>query len=167
MSDTKLQRITPCFGFDHQAQEAAEFYTAIFPDSKVGRIVRYTPEGAGVSGRAEGSVMTVEFTLDGQAFIALNGGPVFKFTEAISMTVHCRSQAEVDHYWSRLGDGGPPEAQQCGWLKDRFGVSWQVVPTELQTLMADPDPARARRVAAEVLAQKKLDLAALRRAAAG
>ena len=125
------------------------------------------PEAAKRAGRAEGSAMTVAFQLDGQDFTALNGGPVFKFNEALSLVVNCETQAEVDHYWARLSEGGDPKAQQCGWLKDKFGVSWQVVPTALSELLADRDPERARRATEAMLKMKKLDIDALRRAANG
>ena len=163
----KFQRITPFFWFDDQAEEAATFYTAIFPDSGIDRVVRDSKESAQAAGRKEGSVMTIDFRLDGQEFAALNGGPHFKFTEAISLVIHCETQAEVDHFWDRLSEGGDPQAQQCGWLKDRFGVSWQVVPTILPELLADPDPDRAGRVFGAMFGMKKLDIEALRRAAAG
>jgi predicted 3-demethylubiquinone-9 3-methyltransferase (glyoxalase superfamily) len=162
---TPTQRITPCFWFDNQAEEAAKLYTSIFPNSSIGRTTRYSAESAKVSGRPEGSVMTIEFKLDGQSFTALNGGPMFKFTEAISMSIDCATQAEVDHYWERLGAGGDPNAQQCGWLKDKYGVSWQVVPTGLQELLADKDPDRSRRATEAMFGMKKLDIAALRKAA--
>lgn len=167
MQGKKLQRITPNFWFDDQAEEAVAFYTSIFPDSSSGTVARYTKEGARVSGRPEGSIMTIDFTLDGQAFTALNGGPIFRFNEALSLVINCETQAEVDHYWERLGAGGDPKAQQCGWLKDRFGVSWQVVPTLMHEILADPDPERMRRSFEAMLGMKKLDVAALRRAAAG
>jgi predicted 3-demethylubiquinone-9 3-methyltransferase (glyoxalase superfamily) len=158
-------RITPFLWFDDQAEEAVTFYTSVFPNSKVVTTTRYSKESAEVSGRPEGQVMTVGFQLDGQDFAALNGGPHFKFNEAISLVVRCRSQEEVDYYWSRLSEGGDEPAQQCGWLKDRYGVSWQVVPTELGALLGDPDPEKARRATQAMLQMKKLDLAALRRAA--
>lgn len=158
-------RITPFLWFDDQAEQAVAFYTAIFEESRVIRTARYTPEGAKASGHRVGSVMTIAFELAGQPFTALNGGPVFAFNEAISFSVHCETQAEIDHYWDRLGEGGPIEAQQCGWLKDKFGVSWQIVPDVLPDLLADPDDARARRAAEAMMSMKKLDIAALRAAA--
>jgi predicted 3-demethylubiquinone-9 3-methyltransferase (glyoxalase superfamily) len=142
-------------------------YTSVFPNSKILTTTRYEKAGADQSGQREGSVMTVEFELAGQRFTALNGGPHFKFTEAVSFVVSCASQAEVDHYWSRLGEGGDPAAQQCGWLKDRYGLSWQIVPTALNELMTDPDPERAKRATQAMLSMKKLDVAALRAAADG
>jgi predicted 3-demethylubiquinone-9 3-methyltransferase (glyoxalase superfamily) len=159
-------RITPCLWFDGQAEEAAAFYTSVFPNSRIVKVARYGKEGAAVSGMPEGSAMTVAFQLDGQDFTALNGGPQFRFTEALSLVVDCASQAEVDHYWARLSEGGDEKAQQCGWLKDRYGVSWQVVPTQLPELLSHPDPEKARRAMQAMLGMQKLDLAALRRAVA-
>jgi predicted 3-demethylubiquinone-9 3-methyltransferase (glyoxalase superfamily) len=161
------QRIAPCLWFDHQAEEAAQFYVGIFPKSKVGSIARYDANTARAAGRPEGSVMTVTFELDGQEFMALNGGPVFHFTEAISFMVSCATQAEVDHFWDRLSAGG--QQVECGWLKDRYGVSWQVVPTILVTLLQDQDrdAEKAKRVMAAMLQMKKFDIAALERAARG
>jgi predicted 3-demethylubiquinone-9 3-methyltransferase (glyoxalase superfamily) len=162
---TPTQRISAMLWFDDQAEEAVAFYTAIFKNSKVLSTTRYTKEAQQAAGRPEGSVMTVDFVLDGQNFTALNGGPQFKFTEAISLVVHCRNQEEVDHYWDRLSAGGDPRSQQCGWLKDRFGVSWQVVPDGLMDLLTAQDPEKSRRAMAAVLNMKKLDLAEIRRAA--
>lgn len=162
----RFQRITPFLWFDDQAEEAANFYVSIFEHSRIVDTTRYDKAGAQASGRPEGSVMTVAFELDGQSFTALNGGPVFKFNESLSLVVNCHTQEEVDHYWSRLAHGGDPKAQQCGWLKDRYGLSWQVVPTELVQLLSDPDPARAHRATQAMLTMKKIDLAALRKAAA-
>lgn len=160
-------RITPCLWFDDQAEEAARFYTAIFKNSRIGHILRYGEAGQEVHGKAPGTVMVVAFELDGQAFTALNGGPMFTFNEAISFQVDCQSQDEVDYYWSRLSEGGDERAQQCGWLKDRYGVSWQVVPRALIEMLSDPDPARSQRAMTAMLQMKKLDIAALRRAYAG
>jgi predicted 3-demethylubiquinone-9 3-methyltransferase (glyoxalase superfamily) len=165
MSST--QKITPCLWFDDQAEEAARFYAGIFKNSKVLKISRYTEAGREVHGRPPGSVMTVSFELDGQAFTALNGGPVFKFNEAISFQISCETQEEVDHYWNRLSAGGDEKAQQCGWLKDKYGVSWQVVPTILPELLMDPDPGKSRRAMEAMLKMKKLDIAKLKGAAAG
>ena len=162
-----VQRIAPCLWFDDQAEEAAKFYTAIFKNSKIGNIVRYGEAGREVHGRAPGTVMTVAFELDGQAFTALNGGPVFKFTEAVSFQVNCETQDEVDHYWAKLSEGGDAQAQQCGWLKDKYGLSWQVVPTVLPELIRDPDPQKSGRVMEALLQMKKLDIAKLKRAHAG
>ena len=161
------RRIAPCLWFDGRAEEAASFYTAIFPNSKVGRVSRYGEAGHEVHGRKPGSVMTVAFELDGQPFTALNGGPQFRFNEAISFQIDCESQSEVDAYWEKLSKGGDPKAQQCGWLKDKFGVSWQVVPRVLIELMADPDSAKSGRVMEAMLKMKKIDIAELKRAAAG
>jgi predicted 3-demethylubiquinone-9 3-methyltransferase (glyoxalase superfamily) len=164
---TTQPRITPFLWFDRQAEEAVALYTSVFPSSKVLTTTRYERAGAEQSGLPEGSVMTVEFELDGQRFTALNGGPHFKFNEAVSLVVSCANQAEVDHYWTRLGEGGDPAAQQCGWLKDRYGLSWQIVPTALNDLMTDPDPERAKRATQAMLSMKKLDVAALQAAADG
>jgi predicted 3-demethylubiquinone-9 3-methyltransferase (glyoxalase superfamily) len=160
-----VQRITPFLWFDQQAEEAAKLYASIFPNSRIGDVIRYTEESSAASGRPKGSVMTVAFELDGQAFTALNGGPHFKFTEAISLVVSCQTQEEVDHFWDRLSAGG--QQVQCGWLKDRFGVSWQVVPTVLLEMLADKDPAKARRVTAAMLGMKKIEIDGLRRAYEG
>jgi predicted 3-demethylubiquinone-9 3-methyltransferase (glyoxalase superfamily) len=160
-------RITPYLWFAHQAEEAAAHYTSIFPRSRIVDVTRYMGEAAPAGGPRRGDVLTVAFELDGQPFVALNGGLAFQFTEAVSFMVACADQAEVDHYWERLGEGGDPAAQQCGWLKDRYGVSWQVVPARLHELLADPDPARAGRATAALLTMKKLDIAELERAADG
>jgi predicted 3-demethylubiquinone-9 3-methyltransferase (glyoxalase superfamily) len=162
----RIQRITPFLWFDDQAEEAVNFYTSIFEDSRILTVVRYGEEGARVAGRKEGSVMTIAFQLAGQDFTALNGGPEFHFTEALSLVVHCASQAEVDHYWDRLTAGGDPSAQRCGWLKDRYGLSWQIVPDELPQLLSHPDPEKARRAMQAMLQMTKLDVEALRRAVA-
>ena len=157
-----VQKITPFLWFDRQAEEAAQFYVAIFPNSKIGKVVRC---GAGGPGPA-GSVLTVQFELDGVTFVGLNGGPHFKFTEAVSFVVNCQTQDEVDFYWGKLTAGGGAEVE-CGWLKDKFGLSWQIVPTALFELLGDPDPARAGRAMQAMMTMKKLDIAALRRAADG
>ncbi len=154
-----IQKITPFLWFDHQAEEAAHFYTSIFPNSKIVKVVRYGAAGPGPAG----SVMTVEFQLDGQNFVALNGGPIFKFTEAISFFVNCQSQDEVDTYWDRLSAGGTEV--QCGWLKDKFGLAWQIIPTGLPELLGDPDPEKSQRVMKAMLAMKKLDIHVLNEAA--
>jgi len=161
----KMQRITPFLWLDHQAEEAANFYVSIFKNSKVGSTARYDEEGAKAAGRPKGSVMTVAFELDGQEFTALNGGPVFKFTEAISLVVNCETQEEVDHFWERLSAGG--QEVQCGWLKDKFGVSWQVVPTVLIEMLQDKDPQKAKRVMAAMLKMKKISIEGLRQAYEG
>jgi len=147
--------------FDDRAEEAAQFYVSIFRNSRIGKIARYGKSGAKASGRPAGSVMTVDFELDGRRFVALNGGPLFKFNESVSFIVHCESQAEIDHYWAKLSAGGAEV--QCGWLKDKYGVSWQVVPAALPKLMQG---ANAEKVMGEILKMKKLDIAALERAAA-
>ncbi len=157
-----VQRITPFLWFDTQAEEAANFYISIFPNSKIRGVTRYDEAGEKVAGRPRGSVMTVPFELDGQEFVALNGGPVFTFTEAISFVVNCETQEEVDRFWNRLSAGG--QEVQCGWLKDRFGVSWQIVPTVLPEMLQDPDPEKAKRVMAAMLKMIKIDIAALKRA---
>jgi len=162
-----IQRISPCLWFDDQAEAAAAFYTAIFNNSKVVNVSRYGEAGREVHGRPPGTVLTVAFELDGQSFTALNGGPVFKFNEAISLQVNCATQEEVDYYWEKLSAGGDDKAQQCGWLKDRFGVSWQIVPVVLVQMISDPDPAKAGRAMEAMLKMKKLDIAGLKRAYAG
>ena len=156
-----LQRITPCLWFDNQAEEAVAFYTGIFRRSRVRSITRYGESGSEIHGRSPGSVMTIGFDLTGQRFTAINGGPAFRFSEALSLQVHCDTQAELDYYWTQLGDGGNPDAQKCGWLKDRFGVSWQIVPSELPELLQDHR--RGNAVMQALLAMKKLDIVALRR----
>ncbi len=161
----RFQRIAPFLWFHDQAEPAAAFYVSIFEDSRIVETVRYDPAFAQAAGRPPGSVMTVAFQLAGQDFTALNGGPHFKFNEAVSLVVNCRDQDEVEHFWQRLGEGGDPRAQQCGWLKDRYGLSWQVVPLEAMALLRDRDPERARRAGEALLGMKKIDLAALRRAA--
>jgi predicted 3-demethylubiquinone-9 3-methyltransferase (glyoxalase superfamily) len=160
-------KIAPCLWFDHQAEDAANFYIGVFKDSKITAISRYGDAGQEHHGRPAGSVMTVAFELDGQPFTALNGGPTFKFSEAISFQVECLSQEEVDYYWDTLSKGGPPEAQVCGWLKDQFGVSWQIVPKVLPELLMDPDTEKAQRAMAAMLQMKKLDITALQRAFQG
>jgi len=161
------QRITPCLWFDDQAEEAATLYTSVFPGSRIVTVSRYGEAGREVHGRPPGSVMVVAFELEGQAFTALNGGPVFKFNEAISLRVSCRTQEEVDHYWEKLSRGGDERAQQCGWLKDRYGLSWQIVPVALMEMMADPDPVKAGRVMQAMLQMKKIDIKGLRQAYSG
>jgi len=153
-----IQKITPFLWFDHQAEEAAALYTSIFPNSRVVRVICYGEAGPGPAG----SAMTVEFQLEGQTFVALNGGPHFKFTEAISFVVNCQTQEEVDAYWEKLSAGGAEV--ECGWLKDKFGLSWQIVPTVLPELLSDPDPEKSRRVMQAILRMKKLDIRALEQA---
>jgi predicted 3-demethylubiquinone-9 3-methyltransferase (glyoxalase superfamily) len=161
------QSITACLWFDTQAEEAARYYVGIFKNSKIGTIARYSEAGHDVHGQPAGKVMTVEFELNGQTFTALNGGPQFKFNEAISFQIMCRSQEEVDHYWNKLSQGGDPNAQQCGWLKDKYGLSWQVVPVVLLEMMTDPDREKSDRAMEAMLQMKKLDIAALERAFEG
>lgn len=153
-----MQKITPFLWFDNQAEEAARFYTSIFKDSAIDHVTRYGKEGFEIHGRPEGTAMTVSFQLHGQAFTALNGGPVFKFTEAVSFHVSCESQEEVDYYWEKLSEGGDEKAQQCGWLKDKFGLSWQIVPEVLGRLVGDRDPAKSGRVMNAVLQMKKIEI---------
>jgi predicted 3-demethylubiquinone-9 3-methyltransferase (glyoxalase superfamily) len=155
----------PCLWFDQQAEEAVNFYVSLFKNSKIVNVARYDEASAQASGQPKGSVMTVTFQLDGQEFMALNGGPVFKFTEAISFIVNCETQEEVDRLWNALTQGGAEV--QCGWLKDKYGLSWQIVPTILEELLSDPDPVKAQRVMQAMLQMKKLDIAGLRRAYAG
>jgi len=154
-----MQRITPCLWFDTEAEDAADFYVSVFKNSQVVSVSRYGEAGP----RPAGTVMTVDFELDGQAFIALNGGPEFPFTEAVSLQVDCETQEEVDRYWSVLSEGG--EEGPCGWLKDRYGLSWQIIPVALTELLNDPDTAKAQRVMAAMLQMKKIDIAALQAAA--
>lgn len=161
------QLIVPCLWFDDQAEAAATFYTGIFPNARILRTTRYGSEGFEIHGREEGSVMTVEFELDGQGFTALNGGPVFRFTEAVSFQVLCEDQDEVDYYWARLTEGGDEQAQQCGWLKDRFGLSWQVVPRGLPELLGEPGSEKSQRAMRALLQMKKIDLNAIRDAYEG
>jgi predicted 3-demethylubiquinone-9 3-methyltransferase (glyoxalase superfamily) len=153
------QKIVPNLWFDTEAEEAADFYVSVFRNSRVVNVARYTEAGP----RPAGMVMTVEFELDGQRFVGINGGPQFKFDEAVSFQIECEDQDEVDYFWERLTDGG--EESQCGWLKDRFGLSWQVVPTGMEELFSDPDPERARRAMEAMLKMRKLDVEELRRAA--
>jgi predicted 3-demethylubiquinone-9 3-methyltransferase (glyoxalase superfamily) len=155
-----MQKITPCLWFDTEGEDAARFYTSVFPNSKIREVTRYGSAGP----RPEGTVMTVVFELDGQEFLALNGGPQFTFGEAISFQVFCDSQEEVDAYWGKLSDSG--EQGPCGWLKDRFGLSWQIVPTVLPELLADPDAAKSQRVMRAMLGMNKLQIDELERAAA-
>jgi predicted 3-demethylubiquinone-9 3-methyltransferase (glyoxalase superfamily) len=157
-------RLAPCLWFDDQAEEAARFYTGIFKNSRIGKITRYSSAGFETHKRPAGSVMTVSFELDGQPFTALNGGPEFKFNEAISLEIHCKDQEEIDYYWDKLSSGGDPNAQVCGWLKDRYGVSWQVVPKDMNALFEDENSPGAKAAMEALLSMKKLDWAAIRRA---
>ena len=158
-----MQKITPFLWFDTQAEDAVNYYVSIFKNSKIVHVARYGEDAAKVSGRPKGSVMTVAFQLDGQPFVALNGGPVFSFTPAISFMVDCKTQGEVDHLWDKLSAGGEP--QQCGWLRDKYGVTWQIVPSVLGELMGDPDPAKSQRVMQAMLQMTRLDIKALQQAA--
>jgi predicted 3-demethylubiquinone-9 3-methyltransferase (glyoxalase superfamily) len=158
------QKIVPCLWFDSQAEEAARFYASVFPNSKIGQITHYGKAGQEIHGRPEGSVLTVEFELDGQTFTALNGGPLFRFNEAVSFQIFCETQEEVDDYWDKLSAGGDPAAQQCGWLRDRFGLSWQVVPSAMMRMLSDPDAVKSQRAMAAMMQMQKLDIAALQRA---
>ena len=155
-----MNQITPFLWFDTQGEEAAKFYTSVFPNSKITNVSRYGSAGP----RPEGTVMTVAFELDGLAFVALNGGPEFKFSEAISFLVNCETQDEVDAYWNKLSEGG--EEGPCGWLKDKFGLSWQIIPAALPTLLSDPDPEKSQRVMQAMLQMKKIEVDVLERAAA-
>ena len=160
---TTIQKITPNLWFDGQAEEAARFYVSIFRDAEIRRVSHYGPNAP----MPEGTALTVEFTLEGQTFTALNGGPQFSFTPAISFVVSCETQDEVDHYWDRLSEGGDPQAQMCGWLKDKFGLSWQVFPGRLLEMLRDPDRAKADRAMSAMLTMKKIDVATIDRAYAG
>ena len=159
--------ITPCLWFDDQAEDAARFYTSVFKNSRITAISHYPAAGQEIHGQQAGKVMTVVFELDGQPFTALNGGPIFKFNEAISFQVNCETQDEIDYYSRALGEGGDPNAQQCGWIKDRYGASWQIVPSVLTAMMLDSDPAKVQRAFGAMLQMKKLDMAELERAFAG
>ena len=156
--------ITPCLWFDDQAEEAARFYTGIFKNSKIGKISRYGEAGRDVTRKPPGSVMMVSFELEGQPFTALNGGPEFRFNEAVSFIIPCRDQKELDYYWDKLSQGGDPKAQMCGWLKDKYGVSWQVVPAVLDEMIGDPNSPKSQRAMAAMLNMKKIDIATLERA---
>ena len=160
-------RITPCLWFDSQAEEAAEFYVSVFKNSTITSVARYPKAGQETHKQRPGSVMTVAFELDGQKFTALNGGPVFKFNEAVSLQVNCSNQEEIDHYWGKLSRGGDPKAQQCGWLKDKYGLSWQVVPTVLPEMLKDHESSKAQRAMEALLRMKKIEIAELERAVAG
>jgi predicted 3-demethylubiquinone-9 3-methyltransferase (glyoxalase superfamily) len=163
----QMTRLVPCLWFADQAEQAAEFYTSIFKRSRIVSITRYGHAGVEIHGRPAGSVMTVDFELDGHPFTALNGGPVFTFNEAVSFQIICATQEEVDFYWDRLTAGGNPAAQQCGWLKDKFGLSWQVVPEGMQEMLSDPGSEAASRAMTAMLQMKKLDIAELKRAFEG
>ena len=160
----KLQRISPCLWFENQAEEAARYYTGIFRNSSIRKMTHYSTAGQEVHHRPPGSVMTVLFELDGHPFTALNGGPEFKFNEAVSFEIHCHDQEEIGYSWERLGAGGDPKAQVCGWLKDKFGLSWQVVPENINELYEDPDSPGAHAAMEAMLKMKKIDMAALQEA---
>jgi predicted 3-demethylubiquinone-9 3-methyltransferase (glyoxalase superfamily) len=162
-----IQSIVPCLWFDTQAEEAAKYYTGIFDGGRIKQVSYYSEAGKEYHGREPGSVLTVEFEINGQTFTALNGGPQFKFNEAVSFQVMCESQQEVDRYWSKLGEGGDPAAQQCGWLKDKYGLSWQIVPRVLMEMLKDSQSSRAQRAMSAMMRMKKLDIAELQRAYAG
>ncbi|CAA9420639.1 3-demethylubiquinone-9 3-methyltransferase [uncultured Leptolyngbya sp.] len=161
-----IQLITPCLWFDDQAEEAAEFYTAIFSNSKIVNITHYGEAGHEIHGKPAGTVMTIAFELDGQTFTALNGGPVFKFNEAISFQVNCDTQKDVDYYWEKLSAGGDEKAQQCGWLKDKYGVSWQIVPRILIEMLSDTDSEKSQKAMTAMLQMKKIDISKLLQASA-
>ena len=160
-----VQKISPCLWFDSNGEEAAQFYTSIFKNSKISKVARYPAEGQEIHGQPAGKAMTVQFELDGQSFTALNGGPIFKFNEAVSFQIFCENQDEIDYFWTKLGEGGDPKAQQCGWLKDKFGLSWQIVPRQMAQLFEGGDSGKAGRVMKVMLKMKKLDIAELQRAA--
>lgn len=158
------QKIIPHLWFDSEAEEAANFYVSVFKNSKIKDVARYQKAAEEVSGKKAGTVMTVSFELDGQDFMALNGGPDFKFSEAVSFVVNCKDQEELDYYWEKLSYGGDPKAQICGWLKDKFGLSWQVVPEALGEMLQDKDPEKAERVMGALLKMGKIDVSELQRA---
>jgi predicted 3-demethylubiquinone-9 3-methyltransferase (glyoxalase superfamily) len=162
-----VRHIRPCLWFDNQAEEAAKYYISIFPRSKIVQIARYNDVGVEIHGRQPGSVMTVTFELAGHPFMALNGGPIFKFNEAISLEVECETQEELDYFWEKLSAGGDPQAQQCGWLKDKYGLSWQVTPSGMEKYFADHTSTTSKRAMAAMLEMKKLDIAQLEKAIAG
>jgi len=162
-----IQQISPCLWFDSQAEEAARFYVSVFKKGKVVTINRYPAVGQEIHRRAPGSVMTVDFVINGVPFTALNGGPLFKFNEAISLQVLCKTQKEIDYYWDKLGDGGDPNARQCGWLKDKFGLSWQVAPVGMAKMLKNPSSKNTERAFAAMMQMKKLDIAALEAAFKG
>jgi predicted 3-demethylubiquinone-9 3-methyltransferase (glyoxalase superfamily) len=159
-----MQKISPCLWFDDNAEEAVKFYLSIFKNSKVGNVTRYGKEGYEIHKKKEGSVMTIDFEIGGQKFLALNGGPIFKFNEAISFQIYCDSQEEIDYYWEKLTEGGDKNAQVCGWLKDKFGVSWQVVPIAMIKMLQDKDSKKTERVMKAMLQMQKLDIDALTKA---
>ena len=162
-----MQKVTPCLWFDSQAEEAVKFYVSIFKNSKIGTVTRYGEAGAEASGMPKGTVMTVTFQLEGQEFMAFNGGPVFKFNEVISLIVNCETQEELDRFWEKLSEEGDEKAQQCGWLKDKYGLSWQIVPAALGEMLQDKDPRKTEDVMKALLQMKKIDMKALEQAYEG
>jgi predicted 3-demethylubiquinone-9 3-methyltransferase (glyoxalase superfamily) len=161
---TIYQKITPNLWFDNQAEEAVRFYTSVFKNSGIEKIIRYGKEGYEIHKMPEGTIMTIEFFIEGQQFIALNGGPNFPFNEAVSFIVYCETQAEIDYYWEKLGEDGDEEAKVCGWLKDKYGISWQIIPVVLNELLQNADAEKSGRVMKALLQMKKLDIATLQRA---
>jgi predicted 3-demethylubiquinone-9 3-methyltransferase (glyoxalase superfamily) len=159
-----MQKISPCLWFDDKAEEAVNFYVSIFKNSKVGNVTRYGKEGYEIHKKKEGTVMTIDFEIEGQKFLALNGGPIFKFNEAISFQIYCDTQEEIDYYWEKLTEGGDKNAQVCGWLKDKFGVSWQVVPIAMIKMLQDKDSKKTERIMKAMLQMQKLDIDALTKA---
>lgn len=159
-----MQKISPCLWFDDNAEEAVNFYTSIFKNSKIGNVTRYGKEGYEIHKKKEGSVMTIDFEIEGQKFLVLNGGPIFKFNEAISFQVYCDTQEEIDYYWNKLSEGGDKNAQVCGWLKDKYGLSWQVVPVIMIKMLQDKDSKKTERVMKAMLQMSKLDIDALTKA---
>lgn len=159
-----MQKISPCLWFDDNAEDAVKFYVSIFKNSQAGNVTRYGKEGYEIHKKKEGSVMTIDFEIEGQKFLALNGGPIFKFNEAISFQIYCDTQEEIDYYWEKLTEGGDKNAQVCGWLKDKFGVSWQVVPIALIKMLQDKDSKKTERVMKAMLQMHKLDIDALTKA---
>ncbi|MGH7237145.1 MAG: VOC family protein [Candidatus Saccharimonadales bacterium] len=157
-----MPKISPFLWFDTQAEQAAEFYVSVFPNSKIGNLSRYDKEGYEVHKMPDGTVMSIEFELDGQKFVALNGGPIFKFNESVSFVIPCGTQKDIDYYWDKLS--AVPESEQCGWLKDKYGLSWQVVPTMIGEIMSNPDPEKAGRITNAMLKMKKLDIEKLKNA---
>jgi len=159
-----MQKISPCLWFDNNAEEAVEFYVSIFKNSKIDNVTHYGKEGYDIHKKKEGTVMTIDFEIEGQKFLALNGGPIFRFNEAISFQIYCETQDEVDYYWDKLTEGGDKNAQVCGWLKDKFGVSWQVVPNVLVKMLQDKDSKKTENVMRVMLQMQKLDINALTKA---
>lgn len=164
MLESNVQQITPCLWFDTEAEEAANFYASVFKDSQIGRITRYGKEGFEIHGKPEGTVLTIEFEINGQTFTALNGGPQFKFNEAVSFQLPCETQEEIDYYWEKLSEGGDEKAKQCGWLKDKYGVSWQVFWKDLIELVGDPTSEKSQRAMKAMMGMKKIDIEEIKRA---